>query len=56
MVSSPPLKCACESCMCMVSPVAGIDRDGRIYCCEACANAHPNGQACDRPGCNCHAS
>ena len=32
-----PLKCACESCHCLVHPGKGVVRDGKLYCTETCA-------------------
>ena len=34
---SEPVKCACESCRCMVQPGKGVVRDGKIYCSRTCA-------------------
>jgi metallothionein len=54
-VANPQTTCACPSCNCTVSPEKSIVKDGKLYCCEACANGHPNGQACAMSGCGCHA-
>lgn len=31
------IKCACESCQCMVARDKGVVRDGKIYCSQTCA-------------------
>lgn len=31
------VKCACESCRCMIPPGKGVLRDGKLYCSTACA-------------------
>ncbi len=47
------MKCACESCLCIVSLSEAIVKDGKHYCGEACANGHPAGQGCGHTGCGC---
>ena len=32
-----PVKCACESCHCMVQPGKGVVRDGKVFCSATCA-------------------
>ncbi|GEM_PF-140238 len=49
------MKCACESCLCVVSLSDAIQKDGKPYCGEACANGHPAGQGCGHTGCTCDA-
>lgn len=49
------MKCACESCNCVVSLSDAVMKDGKAYCSEACANGHPGGGGCGHPGCSCHA-
>ncbi|AIR91097.1 metallothionein [Pseudomonas cremoricolorata] len=44
--------CACPHCSCSLGANA-VERDGRRYCCEACASGHANGQACEQGGCGC---
>ncbi len=55
MTAENQVKCACDSCHCMVSLSDGLVKDGKYYCGEACANQHPNGEGCGHTGCNCHA-
>jgi metallothionein len=50
------MKCACESCLCIVSLAAAVLKDKQNYCSEACANGHPNGTGCGHTGCNCCAT
>ncbi|ERT05566.1 prokaryotic metallothionein family protein [Lyngbya aestuarii BL J] len=47
------MKCACESCLCVVSLENAIKKDGKPYCSEACANGHPSGSGCGHTGCTC---
>lgn len=45
--------CACKECVCTVSNNA-IERDGKLYCCESCANAHSDGsEECGHNHCQC---
>jgi hypothetical protein len=54
MTTATQVKCACERCHCMVTPGAGaIEKDGKYYCTEACAEGHPSGRGCGHPGCEC---
>lgn len=48
------LKCACDSCLCIVDTTKAIESDGQYYCSEACAKGHPNGDGCGHKGCNCN--
>ncbi|HIK31896.1 MAG TPA: metallothionein [Oscillatoriales cyanobacterium M59_W2019_021] len=54
MTAVTQMKCACESCSCTVSAESAVQKDGRYYCCEACANGHPDGAGCGHPGCACN--
>ena len=44
------MKCACEKCLCVLSledvtrgtDLFEIAKNGKYYCCAACANGHPN--------------
>jgi metallothionein len=55
MTTVTQMKCACESCLCIVSTdVSTILKDDKYYCSDACANGHPNGHGdCGHKGCNC---
>lgn len=48
------LKCACESCVCIVNVTDAVLKDGKYYCGDACANGHPDGVGCSHAGCECH--
>lgn len=53
-VAVDQMKCACESCVCIVKTDTALEKDGHFYCSEACANGHPNGSGCGHTGCDCH--
>ncbi|MEB3280327.1 MAG: metallothionein [Lyngbya sp.] len=53
MTAVTQMKCACESCLCVVSLEKAIKKDGKPYCSEACANGHPKGSGCGHTGCTC---
>lgn len=40
------VKCACGTCLCVVSIEDAIIKDNKPYCCEACANGHADGEVC----------
>ncbi|VVN88334.1 metallothionein [Pseudomonas fluorescens] len=44
--------CACKDCNCKIGEHS-IVRHGKHYCCQACADHHPNGEACASTGCKC---
>ena len=48
------VKCACADCQCMVKAGKGIEKDGKTFCCEACAEGHANSAKCEHAGCGCH--
>jgi hypothetical protein len=49
------MKCACSSCLCVVSRSDAIMKENQPYCGEACANGHPAGAGCGHTDCTCHA-
>ncbi len=53
MTTVTSMKCACESCLCVVSTSDAVEKDGKYYCSDACANHHPEGQGCHHHGCTC---
>ncbi|MEQ8963536.1 metallothionein [Coleofasciculus sp.] len=55
MTTATQTQCACDSCVCMVSTDSAVQKDGKYYCSDACANGHPNGAGCGHSGCECHA-
>ncbi|PSB03054.1 metallothionein [Merismopedia glauca CCAP 1448/3] len=48
------MKCACESCLCVVNIGEAIAQNGKYYCSHNCADGHPKGESCGHDGCNCH--
>lgn len=48
------VKCACSDCVCVVEVSKGIQKDGRIYCSENCADHHKSHEGCEHAGCHCH--
>jgi hypothetical protein len=55
MTTVSQMKCACESCLCIVSLEKAVAKEGKYYCSEACASGHPDGKGCGHSGCECHA-
>ncbi len=53
MTTVTQMKCACEQCLCIVAPESAVEKDGKYYCSDACANGHPNGAGCGHSGCGC---
>ncbi|MDJ1183289.1 metallothionein [Roseofilum casamattae] len=53
MVAVTQMKCACDSCLCVVDVATALQKSGQVYCSEACANGHPDGSGCGHPGCQC---
>jgi hypothetical protein len=55
MATVTQMKCACESCLCIVT--TGNDtilKNDKYYCSDACADGHPDGHSdCGHKGCNC---
>ncbi len=48
------VKCACSDCVCVVDTKKGLEKEGRIYCGDACADHHATGMGCNHAGCTCH--
>ncbi len=48
------MKCACESCLCVVGTSKAVEKEGHYYCSDACANGHPKGLGCGHTGCTCY--
>ena len=53
MTTVTAMKCACESCLCIVSLSDAITKNGQYYCSEACAKGHIDEKGCRHQGCNC---
>ena len=47
------VKCACADCVCIVHTDKAVTRDGRAYCCDACADGHKGHAGCEHAGCPC---
>jgi metallothionein len=54
MTAVTQMKCACESCLCVVDISAAIEKDSQYYCSESCANHHQSGAGCGHHGCPCN--
>ncbi|WP_263141678.1 metallothionein [Pseudomonas sp. RIT-PI-AD] len=46
--------CACSQCNCSIGSDY-VEKDGKKYCCQACASGHATGSPCSHPGCKCGA-
>ncbi|SHL34035.1 metallothionein [Halomonas cupida] len=44
--------CACPDCKCAVDSQS-IEKDGKLYCCEACATGHADGSKDCGHNCEC---
>ena len=42
MIAVTMMKCACESCLCVVLIADAIKKNDQYYCCQACADGHVN--------------
>lgn len=46
-------RCSCPGCSCSLGATA-VYREGRAYCCQACADGHPDGEKrCQDTHCHC---
>ncbi|NMG57555.1 metallothionein [Geitlerinema sp. P-1104] len=54
MTTVTQMKCACDSCLCIVSLESAVMKDDKPYCSQACADGHPDGAGCGHKGCTCH--
>jgi metallothionein len=53
MTTITAMKCACDSCLCVVSLADAIKKNDQYYCSSECAEGHVNGKGCHHTGCNC---
>ncbi|MFM7476397.1 MAG: metallothionein [Microcystis aeruginosa] len=55
MIAVTMMKCACESCLCVVLIADAIKENDQYYCSQACANGHvnENEKGCGHQGCGC---
>ena len=49
-------RCACPGCTCSFNSDNAVERDGKRYCSQACADLHPNGSPCPDSDCQCERS
>ncbi|REC96420.1 metallothionein [Kushneria indalinina] len=49
---SDQTSCACPKCTCAVNDNA-VERDGELYCCQACATGHADGSKDCGHNCSC---
>ncbi len=55
MTTITQMKCACPSCLCIVSLTDAVMKDSKPYCSDACATGHQDGKGqCAQSGCGCH--
>lgn len=54
MTTVTSMKCACESCLCVMKLEDAVTKGDKYYCSEACANGHADGSGCGHHGCGCH--
>ncbi|MGK7889297.1 MAG: metallothionein [Leptolyngbyaceae cyanobacterium] len=47
------MKCACPSCICIIDLASAVQKDGKNYCSDACADGHQHGSGCGHKGCGC---
>lgn len=52
-MTATQIKCACETCHSPVSESEAVQKEGKTYCSEACAQGHPDGKGCGHAGCDC---
>jgi hypothetical protein len=53
MTSVTLMKCACESCLCVVSIGDAVSKNGKYYCSEGCAEGHKTIKGCSNTACGC---
>jgi hypothetical protein len=56
MLTPIPVKCACPGCNCAIDEHLRSERNGELFCSEACANRHSDGDSCPSPTCHCEAN
>ncbi len=47
-------KCACPDCKCEVREGHHVEKNGKEYCSQACADGHKSGEGCCNNTCHCH--
>jgi hypothetical protein len=56
MPADTPIQCACPGCTCTIDEHMRAERNGQLFCSEACADTHPDGASCPSPTCHCEAN
>lgn len=54
MTVANAIKCACPSCVCVVTLSEAIEKGGQYFCSTGCADGHVQGTGCGHQGCECH--
>ncbi|WP_071778054.1 metallothionein [Synechococcus sp. WH 8016] len=44
--------CACDPCACAVSVESAVEKDGKVYCSQPCADGHAGSEECCN-SCDC---
>ncbi|ABI45975.1 Keratin, ultra high-sulfur matrix protein B [Synechococcus sp. CC9311] len=44
--------CACDPCSCAVSVESAVQKDGKVYCSQPCADGHSGSDECCK-SCDC---
>ena len=53
MATTSLVKCDCDRCDCEISLEKAVEKNGKHYCCEACANGHAKNDGCKMSDCGC---
>ncbi|MDB6052022.1 MAG: putative metallothionein [Pseudomonas sp.] len=52
MSVQPSVLCACPDCTCVIDEQR-YERNGELFCSNACGDLHPHGKPCPSPSCHC---
>jgi metallothionein len=53
MESVTLMKCACQTCLCVISTADAVQKDNKYYCSQACAEGHKTIKGCANSSCGC---
>ncbi|MHC5614268.1 MAG: metallothionein [Nostoc sp.] len=53
MTTVTQMKCACSTCLCIVSVEDAIKKDNKYYCSQGCAEGHKTIKGCSHTGYGC---
>jgi metallothionein len=53
MESVTLMKCACQTCLCVISTADAVNKSNKYYCSQACAEGHKTMKGCASNGCGC---